>query len=403
MTVLAKNGNAFVLTYDLLSLPTAQHKAGLAGLLLMIDSLEERKLEQIPVIEDISKTGAKVTFTRPALDTIFNDLYDSSWQEIKVKTKWSGKEPKRIEEVDVPIDGKVKREKGFVYDVVTPTGAFFKNLIPDAGDIYVKLWRDMLWSTLRGIPKTRLVYEERAKGQPSSLSGVFWSGFEKALAQQSKGKLLTESISSSIFVGAEDCNAERVPFVGSITDNFLLHFWPIVSLIFVPRILEVKHDRELGIRVSRPESGFVLSVPEPADLDWFRDDVRAVLRQLEPDTRGIRPRASLIDVHEEGGLEYLYHFAKSKTRNRGSFECSVCALDLFHLQKQGNRIRQLAADRIVPNGDILTNYELIREKAQNPIFKSVLLRNIIAGKRWYSHYDLPLHEYPMPIFHTLPD
>ena len=398
MTVLAKDGDAFVLTYDLLSLPTAQHKAGLSGLLLMIDSLKERKVAEIPVIESVSAAGARIAFTRPALDAVFNDLYDSSRQEVEVKNKWSGKEPKRTVEVEAQVDGKVKKEKRFVYDATIPAGAFFKHLIPDAGDIYIKLWRDMLWSTLRGIPKTRLVYEERAKGLPSSLSADFWSGFEKTLAFAKKGKIPTEGISSSIFVGAEDCNAEKVPFSGSITENFLLQFWPIVSLIYVPRTMEIERNKEQGLRVSRSEAGFVLSIPEPAELDWFREDVRAVLKRLEPEKRGIRPRAALIDVHEEGGLDHLYNFAKNKTRKLGEFECSVCAIELFHLQKHGNRIRQLAAGRILPDENVLKDYESTREAMQNPVFKSILLRNMVDGKDWYFHFDSPFQRYPMPMF-----
>ncbi|MCL5406121.1 MAG: type I-MYXAN CRISPR-associated protein Cmx8 [Deltaproteobacteria bacterium] len=399
MSVLAKNGDAFVLTYDLFSLPTAQHKAGLAGLLLMIDTLNERKIEPAPVVEEVSSTGARLSFTRPALGALFDDLYDSSLQEVKVKDRRAKEKPKRIEEVEVTINGKIKKEKKFVYDAVVPTGAFLNCLMPDAGDAYVKLFRDLVWNTLRGSsPASRQVYRDRANGKPCSLSAKFWSGFEKTLALRKKGKVPVEDISSSMFIGAEERNAEKVPFLGSFTDNFLLHFWPIVSLIFVPRTLGIERDREQGLRVSRSETGFVLSIPEPAELDYFRDDMRAVLKRLDPETRGFRPRASLIDVHEEGGLEYLYHLAKDKTRNIGDFECSVYAVELFHLQRDGKRTRHLGAGRIVPNEYILKDYALVRDEIHNPIFKSIVLRNIMDGERWYYRFDAALYHHPMPVF-----
>jgi CRISPR-associated protein Cmx8 len=398
MSVITKQGDTFTLTYDLFNLPTAQHKAGLAGLLLMVASLQARKMEPSPVVEEQSPGGARIAFTKAAIQTVFDDLYDGDWEEVSSKTKWKDKEPKRIEEVEVQKNGKAKREKRFLYDAVRPRGAFLQVFFPDGNGLWVKLWRDMLWNTLRGIPKTRLAYEERAERKPSNLSTNFCSNLEKALAQQKSGIVLTESLSSSLFIGAEDANAERVPFKGPVPDNFLLHFWPIVSLIHVPRTWGLDRNKEQGLRVSLQEAGFVLSIPEPADLDLFCEDARAVLRSLDVESGGLRPRSALIDVHEEGGLEYLFHFARRSTLRRGDHAFSLCALELFHLQKQGNRIRQLAAVRILPRKDVLTDYELLRKKLWNPLFKAVVLRNLVDGNPWYSHFDRPFHQHPMPLF-----
>ncbi|MGA3115400.1 MAG: type I-MYXAN CRISPR-associated protein Cmx8, partial [Syntrophobacteraceae bacterium] len=359
MSVIAKQGDKFRLTYDLFGLPSAQHKAGLAGLLLLIDSLKERKIQPRPAVEDLTPTGARMAFTREELQTVFDDVYDGEWVEYPSKTKWAEKAPKRVEEVEVESNGKVKREKRFIYDSVRPKGAFLQVFFPDGDGLWVKLWRDMLWSTLRGIPKTRLVYEERANDKPSSLASDFWSNLEKSLAQQGKGRVLTESISSALFVGAEDANAERVPFKGPAVDNFLLHMWPIVSLIHVPRTWGLERTKERSLRVSRQQAGFVLSIPEPADLEQFCEDARTVLRGLDLEPGGLRPRSSLIDVHEEAGLEYLYQFAKHSTRKQGDYTLSLCALELFHLQRRGNRIRQLAVERILPREEVLRDYELV--------------------------------------------
>ncbi len=398
MTLIAKEGDRFILTYDLLSLPTAQHKAGLAGLLLMIDSLKQRIIEPFPIVDGLSPTGVRIAMTRNSLQTIFDDLYDSEWEEVSSKAKWQGKEPKRIEEIEVQSNGKTKREKRFVYDVVRPKGVFLQTYFPDGNGLYVKLWRDMLWSTLRGIPKTRLVYEERAVQRPSSLAAGYWSSLEKALAQHKKGGILTESISSSLFVGAEDANGERVAFRGPVEDNLLLHFWPIVSLIHVPRTWSLERSAEQGLRITRQEAGYVLSIPEPGRLDEFCEDVREVLRGLDPEPGGLRPRAARIDLHEEGGLEYLYQFARHRSSAAHGDTLSVCALEIFHLQKHGNRIRQLAVERILPHKEVLVEYEQLRKKVRNPIFKEVLLRNLLEGAPWHSHFDRPVHQHPMPLF-----
>ncbi len=132
-----------------------------------------------------------------------------------MKDRRAKEKPKRIEEVEVTINGKIKKEKKFVYDAAVPTWAFLKCLIPDGGDAYGKLWRDMFWDTLRGSsPASRLVYRNRANGKPCSLSAKFWSGCEKTLAPRKKGKTPVDGISSCIFIGAEERNAEKVPFLG---------------------------------------------------------------------------------------------------------------------------------------------------------------------------------------------
>lgn len=398
MTVISREGDTFTLEYDLFSLPTAQHKAGLAGLMLMIDSLEARKIEPRPIVESLRPDGARISFTLPAIQTVFNDLYDSEWVEVASGKKWKDKEPKRVEDASVEVKGKIKVERKFIYDAVRPKGVFLQEYYPDGNGLWVKLWRDMLWNTLRGIPKTRLVYEERAHGKNSSLAADFWTKLEKAFSNQKIGRVLTEGMSSSLFIGAEDSNAERVAFKGPISDAFLLHFWAIVSLIHVPRTWGLERNKDGTTRATRQEAGFVLSIPEPADLDLFCEDARAVLRGLEPDSGGIRPRSAIIDLHEEGGLEYLYHFAQRHAFETGEYTLSLCALEVFHLQKQGNRIRLWAAERLLPRKEVIKEYELLRRDLRNPIFKERILRNLLDGNSWHAHFEQAFHQHSMPLF-----
>ncbi len=154
------------LSYNLFDLPTAQHKAGLAGLLLLIDSLQQRGLGPLPVVSDFGATSVTLTFSQEALQTVFDDLYDAEVRETVVKQKWKGAPPKR-EETDETSDrktGKTKKSKVYVYDTVIPKAAFLEHHYPGDENGWLKLWRDMLWNTVRGRPTTRIVYEERADG-----------------------------------------------------------------------------------------------------------------------------------------------------------------------------------------------------------------------------------------------
>src|SRR5262245_22161070 len=95
--------------YDLFDLPTAQHKAGLAGLILAIRSLKERSEkdsevmppESVPkIVEGPDNAGAKIRFTKRSVQGLFDDLYDAAVVEVAVKAKWQGKPPKREETVE---------------------------------------------------------------------------------------------------------------------------------------------------------------------------------------------------------------------------------------------------------------------------------------------------------------
>ena len=65
------------ITYDLFDLPTAQHKAGLAGLLLQIDSMKNRG-KGGPVYfwdTDQPQSMVHVTFSEESITELFDDLY----------------------------------------------------------------------------------------------------------------------------------------------------------------------------------------------------------------------------------------------------------------------------------------------------------------------------------------
>lgn len=382
--------------YSLFDLPSAQHKAGLAGLLLLIKSLQQRGISPLPVVNELTATSVKLTFTLMAMQTLFNDLYDAEVRETESKTKWKGKAPKREESVEVtdPKTGKVKRSKIFVYDVVVPKASFLEHHHPGNEDGWLKLWRDMLWNTLRGRPTTRLVYEERAKKQPSGEAKVAWKGLVEFSKSIQRGKLTVTEIPSSFFIGAQATNAEKVPFKERVDHALLLHFWPLTIQVFVPEVI----DREGNSELSGKE--YVLAIPEVSDLEEFCEVFPHALGTLDPQLRGYRPRASIIDLPAEGGLEFLRHLTHIAQQKAGSGELkySVSAIELFHLEKQGNNVKMLAADRIVPRGGLLSQYEGIRAFCRNPFFKSQLLLNLLRDVDWYEGFARMFAVYPWEFF-----
>lgn len=380
------------LSYSLFDLPTAQHKAGLAGLLLLLDSLRQRGADPLPDVSHLSATNAKLKFTRNSLRTVFNDLYDAAQVERAYQSKWSGKAPKRVETEESRDEKsrKVKKRKTYIYDVVEPKALFLEHHYPGDENGWLKLWRDMLWATLRAQPKTRGVYEQRADSQPCQEADSTW----KELHKSSKKQGHIQSIAGSLFIGAQGTNAERIKFEGTVGQNLLLHFWPLTLRIFVPESIDRDGKKEIN------GQAYVLAIPEVSDLEEFREVFPYSLSALDPQVRGYRPSASIITLPEEGGMEFLRNLSMIAEQRAKSLKVkyNVSAIEVFSLEKQGNNVKIYAADKIIPRQGLLNQYESIRQSCRNPFFKSQLLLNLLRDVDWTEGFLGLFSKYPSEFF-----
>lgn len=384
------------LSYNLFDLPSAQHKAGLAGLLLLIDSLQKRGLAPLPAVRNPSATSVQLTFSQDSMQTIFDDLYDAAQVERSSRSKWSKKAPKREESFESQDGktGKIKTIKEYIYDVVEPKASFLEHHYPGDENSWLKLWRDMLWTTLRAQPATRTIYEQRAHAQTCEKAKLIWNALSKSVQKKGQAQPTVDPVPVSLFVGAQAFNAEKVPFKGVIEHNLLLHFWPLTVQIFVPETINRDGNKELR------GQAYVLAIPEVSDLEEFCDVFPRLLAMLDPKLRGYRPAASIIAIPEEGGMEFLRNLSLIAQQRVGSDEIkySVSAIELFYLEKQGNNVRTHATDKIIPRSSLLTQYESIRQSCRNPFFKSRLLLNLLRGLDWAEGFLGLFSDYPADFF-----
>ena len=391
----ATQETAITLSYSLFDLPSAQHKAGVAGLFLLIDSLRQRGVGPLPEVRNLSATSVQLTFSKASTQTVFDDLYNAALVERAFKSKWSGKPPKRIETEENRDEksGKVKKQKTYIYDVVEPKALFLEHHYPGDKKGWLKLWRDMLWTTLRAQPKARGVYEQRANSDPCQEAESIWKELNKSAKKQGH----TQPIAGSLFVGAQATNAERIKFEGAVDQNLLLHFWPLTVQIFVPEIIDRDGTKEIN------GQAYVLAIPEVSDLKEFCEIFPHSLAALDPQISGYRPLGSIITVPEEGGLEFLRNLSQIAQQRveRGKVRDSVSAIELFSLEKQGKSVKTHTADKIIPRRDLLPQYEGIRQACRNPFFKSQLLRNLLRYVDWTEGFLRLFSEYPAEFFiHT---
>lgn len=400
--------------YDLFDLPTAQHKAGLAGLLLAIQSMKarHRPADTIPDVVELSPTSATVRFTKKSVQELLDDVYDATVEEVAVRTRWQGVPPRREEEItETAEDGTKTTSRRFVYEQVQPSGHFLRQHLPemDRAKDWHKLWRDMLWTIPRGIPMTRIPYELRAgwiakerrggaRKQSCKEGDETWADLLRVEQAAADGGFYTAEVASSLWLGAQATNAEALPFQGRAEQTLLLHFWPLTVLVFVPQQIDADGQGEFV--------GYVLAIPEIADLENFLADYPLMLADLSTDIRGYRPAEAILDLPAQGALAFLEHLARLAQRTAAKTRIGHCvsSIEFLHLAKFGNNVKSMAAGRVAPQPALLDGYRAIIGQPgkpspyRNPLFRRGLMLALLNGQRWQQPFAPMLTERPWPHF-----
>lgn len=380
--------DVLTLDYTLAELPSSQHRSGLAGLVLMVRWLHrfaawKQDGSAICEIENLSENGVTLRVNRLGLQALFNQVYEASLEERdynQPKTKGKGEKktiapwkshpnPKIVKDEKTGKDKKV-----YPYDDVIPKGAFIADADPESDrGKWIKLWRDFLWSILRGVPATRSPYESRASGNYTDDSDKVW----KELLQPTE---FTVDLPSTYYIGAQASNPENVPFKDRARYQFLLHFWVFVASIYVPAVIDNEGKRDFV--------GYAIAIPDISQLKTFCNEFLEVLKQRGNEVTGYRPRDAVIDLAVEGALDLIARLRDRVSRLEDSLGDLVLGVDVIHTEKQGNNVRILGKTRLdPPEKEWIDKYREIRENLWHATFRRQRLLNLVSNKAWYIGFD----------------
>lgn len=386
--------------YQLAELPSSQHRAALAGSIMI-----HRWLERQPYFKEKVENGAICRFTRldskgatleinqAGLELLFDEIYAASTEEqarpqlLKNARTKEIIEPLREEErEETDAKGKIKKKKVYIYPVVVPGGSFLADTQYDKSSDgknghWVKLWRDMVWSILRGVPATRKPFEARAKGKYAEDAAKVW----KDLLQP---ETYTVDLPSTYFLGAQAFNAETVPFKDRARFQFLLHFWLFAAQIYIPAVINNEGKRDFV--------GYALAIPDVADLKGFCDELPLVLSDRSPEISGYRPRDAVVDLAVEGALDLMKRLRDrlAITAGEQATASTVLGVDVIHTEKQGNNVRVLGIKRLNPDAPMLDEYSQIRQGYRSPLFRRQRLLNLVNHQPWHIGFDALLCSIP---------
>ena len=383
----AQDVDVLDLTYTLAELPSAQHRSGLAGLVLIVLWLRQnRTFREDPNIicefTHLNGLGGTLRINKAGLQALFDEIYSASEEEQRYPQPFKDKQknikpPLREEDVEEqdPKTGKTKTKHYYIYPVTVPKGSFLADETYDTSSgHWVKLWRDMIWSILRGVPATRKPFEERAKGRYSKDVEDSW----KSLVQPEE---YTVDLPSTYYLGAQAANAENVPFKDRARFQFLLHFWVYACQIYIPEVVDNEGKRIFV--------GYAIAIPDVADLETFCDEYPEILKQRTAQLRGYRPRESVVDLAIEGALDLLRRMKERIAVRVGeqSTQDFILGVEVIHAEKEGNNVRLRGVSRLDPDQKMVDSYSLLRETLRNPIFRKQRLLNLVADRPWFSGFD----------------
>ncbi|XQQ05145.1 MAG: type I-MYXAN CRISPR-associated protein Cmx8 [Leptolyngbya sp. IPPAS B-1204] len=388
-----------LLNYELAELPSSQHRAGLAGLVCIIRWLKrqpdfKQRLENgaICKLTRLDDRGATIELNQAGVEALFDEIYAASTEEQERPQPLKNKQkeiipPLREEERAITDEkGKTKTKKVYIYPVVVPRGSFLADPACDKSSdgkdgLWIKLWRDMVWSILRGVPATRKPFEARAEGAYSDDAASVWN-------QLTQSEDFTVDLPSTYFLGAQASNAENVPFKDRARFQFLLHFWLFAAQIYVPAVIDNEGKRNFV--------GYAVAIPDVANLEWFCDELPEILRSRSIERSGYRPRDCVVDLAVESALDMIKRLRDrlKQTMGEQSTASTVFGIDVIHTEKQGNNIRVLSTSRLDPEESMLDQYAQIRDGFWSPLFRKQRLLNLVNHQSWYMGFDALLCTLP---------
>jgi CRISPR-associated protein Cmx8 len=370
--------------WNLAELPSSQHKAGLAGLAICVGYLQ-RKPDRAGIceIETIDPGGLTLKVDRAGMQSLFDEIYAASLDEQERDKPFQKKSSKAeipakrtFEKTVVDKKGVEKTKTVYVYDQVVPRGGIIAEWDAAPAEpqkLWLKLWRDLVWTTLRGVPATREAYDCRAESRQSADGAEAWD-------ELAHGPMESVPLPSTYYLGAQATTAENVSFRDVARMRVLLHFWPYVVPIYVPAVV----DRD----GSRDFVGYALVVPDIVDLEGFVMDWPKIARERGTDPSGYLPRDAVVDIAAEAGLDLARRAFGVIARREGvnATRPWLNAVDVYHVEKEGNNVRIRSVNRVDLRRERVDEYARVREAYWTTAFKRQRVINILESRAWWSGF-----------------
>ncbi|EMO78631.1 type I-MYXAN CRISPR-associated protein Cmx8 [Leptospira kirschneri] len=436
-----ENLKEITLEYKLHELPSSQHKAGLAGLYLIIDWLDKQDInKELIKRTQISEAGLKVTLTKKDVKDLFDEIYkpilidiesksqpkegtefttferkeNTTFYYYEIESKSLKKDKKTKTEIQ-PIreivkeildkkSGKIKKIKSYIYEEKLQEkkeiddeeiDPIREEEVEDVVTYYAYQMNYPLGSFLHTFDKSidnvwikiwremqwllRGYKQRQIYENPNKEVEIIWENFSKDKKENDLSKVL--------FLSAQNNNAEKVNFKETHTNKFLLHFW-----LFAAQPYAYWTQRKEKDKYKTDEHGFIIAVPDIAKLESFNFIFNELIKNQNNEIKKHpikRPEQAVVYLPRLAGfllLKNIHDILKKKIHS--DYSDVVFGIDLFHYDyewEKGKPNKKRASifkgyTRIKPNIDLENKAANIKKLYKNFFFQKQLLQNIFDGK-----------------------
>lgn len=376
-----RDGKIIELHYSLGELPSSQHRAGLAGLVLLIRWLRRQRGARRGMYEitHLDALGLTLRLSKVGLAMIFDAAYRAFTENRAYPFRFEEREPIEVRFIE-GASGDSSGRTLYVYPVKVPEGAFLVDWDRSPDGLWIKLWRDVVLSIFRSSRGLRLPYITRSdrRHAPTPVRDVertwYWL--------TTRGKAV--GIAGKDLLGAKSCTEDGIPFKDHPRLQFLLNFWPFTAQIYAPRTVDC-HGTISSV-------GYTIAVPDVGDLEIFCDDLEHALRNRTPEDNkrlGCRPCGAVVDLNIEGGLDFFARLKRTVSLREGRRATAdvVLGVDLFHMERLKNRIFMRGIGRVDPDETLVDAYARVRGLLWSTPFRRQRIANLVDHKPWHDGFD----------------
>ncbi len=374
------------LEYRASELPSSQHRAGLAGLILKIHWLQEQanfkqSVDTVCKIIDLDADKVTLQFNLNGLTALMKSHYSASFEEReskKLRTK-GHKNFRKIEREVYNADTE-KRELTtfYIYKDLVPQGLLVQSFEPPDNDnrVWTKLWQEATWTILRPRDRQRLPFKAMVSGTDPPEIEKIW----KLLRDRPDAKV---ALSSTYMLGVQAKNNERVSISDLARFKFLLNFWSYVAQIYLPIQVNVKDEVKLH--------GYAIAIPDVRNLAAYCQNFPSILRQRDTQELWGKPRSAIIRHPIEARLHSLgsIHTYLSKLIPGININELLFGVDVFHIVRIKDKPQILSIQRYLPNQYAIKEFTQLQDKLFDPLFRLQYWQNLIRDRpRIHGFYSL---------------
>ena len=368
--------NLVTLEYQISQLPSSQHRAGLAGLILKIQWLQQQaefkdSIGAICKIIDLDADKATLQFNLAGITLLFRSHYNAVLEEresTKIRPNGSKNYLTIEREVYAPDTDRTELVKSYIYQDLIPTGLLIQSFDPTVKDsqIWTKLWQEATWGVLRPREKQRLPFKAMVGGTDPPEIDRIWQ-----LLRDRPDKIVP--LSSTQMLGVQSTNNEGISSTDRGSNYFLLHFWSYVAQIYLPFQVDIKDNVEFH--------GYAIAIPDVCNLVAFCQHFPAILQQRSTKIRWKKPDGAIVRHPIEVGLFFLRSIHTYLCANTDDLDIGnlLFGVDVFHIFRKKHEPQILRIQRYPPNKQKIEEFTQLLPSWDKIISDKSLLDRLLSG------------------------